>query len=110
MEHVYNFLLRCEEYSYRYRWVTCDEFRDLSMPKFQWDHPVLPSVSSKEVDRSVSISSDPHEVRHLSSWLYLPADSIAEDRLMSTVDLTKIIGCRTHRIFEASLHHTSICH
>ncbi|EIE24160.1 UDP-glucose 6-dehydrogenase [Coccomyxa subellipsoidea C-169] len=41
-------------------------FRDLSMPKFQWDHPMLPNgaqvpFSSREIDRTVSVSSDPYK-------------------------------------------------
>lgn len=41
--------------------------RDLSMPKFQWDHPMLSNgaqvpFSSREIDRTVSVSSDPYKV------------------------------------------------
>ena len=44
--------------------------RDLAMPKFQWDAPMLPTgaavpFSCKEIERSVSIAADPYQARNL---------------------------------------------
>ena len=37
------------------------------MPKFQWDHPMLPTGAAvpfptKEIERTVTVASDPYEV------------------------------------------------
>ncbi len=46
------------------------------MPKFQWDHPMLSNgaqvpFSSREIDRTVSVSSDPYKVcTHFKMSLY----------------------------------------
>ena len=42
--------------------------RDLATPKFQWDHPMLPNgaqvpFTSSEIEKSVTTSSNPYEVR-----------------------------------------------
>ena len=46
--------------------MVLSDCRDLAMPKFQWDAPMLPSgaavpFSSKEIERCVSVAADPYQ-------------------------------------------------
>lgn len=46
------------------------------MPKFQWDHPVLPSgaqvpFTNAEIEKSVSTSADPYQVHFVPGLLCL---------------------------------------
>ena len=66
--------------------VVCGR-RDLSMPKFQWDVPMLSNgaqvpFSSREIDRTVSVSSDPYKARTgiLDSQIMLDRPHCDENR------------------------------
>lgn len=59
------------------RWC-CRSCRDLAMPKFQWDAPMLPSgaavpFSSNEIERCVSVAADPYQARRHCSIHAAPA-------------------------------------